>query len=992
MRRANLLYLAGLLAAIMGLLAIPASGVAAYGDYVGSISGGSLNQPAKVAASGDYVYVTDAGNKVVKRFLASSGSYDSGFSLPVSGTPVGIAANGTNILVGDDTNDCVWIYDMSGAATDLSGTGTSHKLGGLSATAIKMPNTVKFAPSGHIFVVDGDKDKVYIFNADGTANSSFGVSGTTSSGTSIGCYYPCGLAFSTSSVAGGSTTQYFYLGDQGNNKVQKVHYIYTTATKAITTAPTYDSSFGVKGDAFGQFYRITDLAWDTYNSNLVVIDSLQMVGQLFNSSGTSLGDALNYNGVVEGHLTIPTGIAYHALTRRGFVASNQSESIEMFDMAPADACPTINVTSPATPVTLSVCADSPYSVGYTTTDNGATVTTYLFYDNDTTWNAGSTSITPGSGEGLITSFSGAPGSGNNNFNVITLDPGAYYVRGVVIDSSGCVVEAYSAGTITVGDSDADGLNNIFEDCYPTVGCATCDDDLDGLSNLDEMRNNTVPGNDDTDGNGIIDGIEVAKGTDPTNPADDFSSLVDVSAVWFNEVATANFKTFYSLLNTSETDGAWINLSVYAPNGAYTDTDKMYIGPKQSVHFRPISLPVVAGMLNPKGGITIRSSNPGIIGSENLFYMNTTTPTKTDYGFGVSMPKATAGKIYNSWFIDNTAGWETYFGLRNASDTNGSYTLHWYDNKGNEVATSSGTINKQATKTFQPRTFTATTKGTCIMECSQQIQGYSIRYIQNKDYVTNSTYDFCYSEPFVQNGGGTTLYMPGYDEDPTARRQHWFSLWNTDTVNAASYNLSFYDRAGSFIKTVPGSLGKLYGNVTNVKAQSPVTNYSAAPAVANQGSMNVVASSGVLQGYMLEYTTNPYDATVFDCAADVPLPDHASMVLYTPYWRDNTTAPGGAFDGSYQCEIILYNPSDSAMNLDVIFTSADGLTDDVNNVSFAPRESKRLMPRDYTTMTEGSMKVVVNSGEGVVGGIHVYIVNGSDPAVKDSAYGIELQEP
>src|SRR5512135_2061563 len=179
--RSTLLYLAAVVVAALGLLAGPSAGWAAYGDFVGNV--GTLSQPAKVAvdsATGD-VYVTDAGAKSVKKY-DKSGNLVTAFTLNVNYVPVGIAVNSTNIFVGDDTNDCVWIYNKSGTLADLLGTGGTHKLGGGSNYwKIKMPNTVAVAPTGHIFVVDGDSDKVYIYDRKGYFLYRFGSSGATTS-------------------------------------------------------------------------------------------------------------------------------------------------------------------------------------------------------------------------------------------------------------------------------------------------------------------------------------------------------------------------------------------------------------------------------------------------------------------------------------------------------------------------------------------------------------------------------------------------------------------------------------------------------------------------------------------------------------------------------------------------------------------------------------------------------------------------------------------
>ncbi|MCK5803072.1 MAG: hypothetical protein KAI66_09580 [Lentisphaeria bacterium] len=68
------------------------------------------------------------------------------------------------------------------------------------------------------------------------------------------------------------------------------------------------------------------------------------------------------------------------------------------------------------------------------------------------------------------------------------------------------------------DLDGDGMDDAFERLYKlderNPKDAKQDPDKDRLTNLEEFENNTDPHNSDTDGDGMSDGKEVAKGTDP----------------------------------------------------------------------------------------------------------------------------------------------------------------------------------------------------------------------------------------------------------------------------------------------------------------------------------------------------------------------------------------------------------------------------------------------------------------------------------------------
>lgn len=83
------------------------------------------------------------------------------------------------------------------------------------------------------------------------------------------------------------------------------------------------------------------------------------------------------------------------------------------------------------------------------------------------------------------------------------------------------------------DTDGDGIDDgveIANGSDPLDPCDPndndCDDDSDGLTNIEEANLGTDPTNPDTDGDGINDGDEVTNGSDPLNPCDPDDSAPD----------------------------------------------------------------------------------------------------------------------------------------------------------------------------------------------------------------------------------------------------------------------------------------------------------------------------------------------------------------------------------------------------------------------------------------------------------------------------------
>ncbi|BCX46888.1 carbohydrate binding protein, cbp35A [Haloferula helveola] len=130
----------------------------------------------------------------------------------------------------------------------------------------------------------------------------------------------------------------------------------------------------------------------------------------------------------------------------------------------------------------------------------------------------------------------------------------YYLDNVYIDNSG---ENLSDPT----DSDSDGMDDFFEVTYfgDLSRDGTLDFDSDNLTDLEEYQNKTEPDNDDTDGDTLLDGDELAgtsnsfDGT-PTDPRDPDSDGDGVDDFEENGSLNGEFANAATDPNDPDTDG------------------------------------------------------------------------------------------------------------------------------------------------------------------------------------------------------------------------------------------------------------------------------------------------------------------------------------------------------------------------------------------------------------------------------------------------------
>lgn len=93
------------------------------------------------------------------------------------------------------------------------------------------------------------------------------------------------------------------------------------------------------------------------------------------------------------------------------------------------------------------------------------------------------------------------------------------------------------------DSDSDGLPDWWEDLYGGSVAPTSDTDTDGLTAEQEYAAHTDPTEEDTDGDGALDGTETSSGTDPLNG-------MDHAFQWVSPEEASTIKSSFTILGTA----------------------------------------------------------------------------------------------------------------------------------------------------------------------------------------------------------------------------------------------------------------------------------------------------------------------------------------------------------------------------------------------------------------------------------------------------------
>ncbi len=120
--------------------------------------------------------------------------------------------------------------------------------------------------------------------------------------------------------------------------------------------------------------------------------------------------------------------------------------------------------------------------------------------------------------------------------------GLFTIKYYAIDTAGNESETHIA-TNNIVDGDGDGLPDWWEDLYGGSVIPASDTDVDGLTAVQEYATHTDPTEEDTDGDGVLDGTETSSGTDPLNGTDH-------AFQWISPEETSTIKSSFTILGTA----------------------------------------------------------------------------------------------------------------------------------------------------------------------------------------------------------------------------------------------------------------------------------------------------------------------------------------------------------------------------------------------------------------------------------------------------------
>ncbi len=221
----------------------------------------NLSTPSGVALdSYENLYVTDSDTNRLLIYDSDGNYVDAIYSLD---EPISVAVGNDRIYVGNDGSGKVSVYDINRNYLDSIGDFTK-------------PTSIEVDSEGKIYVVDASEDRVYVFNADGTSDSSFGGSGNTD-----GLFhFPTAIAINNSTgeiIVTDLQVVSSWMGTYEGARIQ-----------AFDMNGVHKRSFGEYGIGTDKIFRPSGVDVDE-EGRIYVTDVFQNVVQVYDADGTHLG-------------------------------------------------------------------------------------------------------------------------------------------------------------------------------------------------------------------------------------------------------------------------------------------------------------------------------------------------------------------------------------------------------------------------------------------------------------------------------------------------------------------------------------------------------------------------------------------------------------------------------------------------------------------------------------------------------------------------------
>ena len=260
----------------------------------GGRSPGDLASPVRIAEMGDLLIVSDYREKAV--FLLNKLKLKSVRSFPVKGAPLAVAYTGGRILVGNETEKRIEMYNPAGNNLGV--------FGGSRGNRILARDMAMDERSDTLFVVDGLDRTVKLFDREGTLIQTI---------MSRDIVNPAGIAID-------AERSELYVSDYGD-----------PALKNPALVHVFDYSGNLRRALSGQragFSRPQGMSFS--EDHLFLADGVLGKVLVLDSSTGSLAKTLGSFGAEPGQLMLPLDVVIDRLTKDVYVTNNRPGRIERF--------------------------------------------------------------------------------------------------------------------------------------------------------------------------------------------------------------------------------------------------------------------------------------------------------------------------------------------------------------------------------------------------------------------------------------------------------------------------------------------------------------------------------------------------------------------------------------------------------------------------------------------------------------------------------------